>query len=450
MSVKITVIGAGYVGLTSAVLFALAGYKTYLIELNPDRLNAIKSGRSWFSEQGMNSLLQEALRRQMLEVVSSYEVAIPASDLVFSCVGTPDLPDGNSDLRQVFSAVEQTARYTSNRMLFVQKSTVPVGTGQDVEKIFVGAGLDVLVLSNPEFLREGTAIYDSLFPERVVVGGEAKHCINEVFGVYQSLERERLEIADIAGVVPPKRPRQAHYLAMNRNSAELVKVAANAFLAMKISFANFIAVLADAGGADARTVLKAIGLDSRIGTAFLRPSLGWAGGCFPKDVKALINRSKHHGVVPDMLEATQGMNNRMRNHVQAKIEAARAGSLENVRIAILGLSFKEGTSDVRESAAIKFAYQLADAGADVRVYDPEAINEANMIHDRIYVAESIVDSCRDAEVIVVAVRWLQFLNFGLSEYAYLASNNAIFVDAVDAFDAMEVEAVGMKYIGIGR
>lgn len=445
----VTVIGAGYVGLTTAALFATAGTTTYLIELNPERLNAIKQGRSWFSERGLDPLVAEAVRSGKLIPVSSYEVAIPQSRIVFSCVGTPDFPDGSSDLRQVFSAAQDVAVHVEDRILFVQKSTVPVGTGQDVEKVFVEAGKRVEVLSNPEFLREGTAIFDSLFPDRVVVGGGDKAAIKEVFSLYRRIESDRSVIAAKAGIAAIEQPRQVEYMSMSRNSAELVKVAANAFLAMKISFANFIAVLADAGGADARTVLKAIGMDSRIGPAFLRPSLGWAGGCFPKDVKALINRSKHHGVVPDMLEATQSMNARMRGHMLAKIENRRAARVAGAEIAVLGLSFKEGTSDVRESASIKFAYQLADRGANVRVYDPAAIEEANM-DGRVRVEESLDAACRDAEVIVVAVRWEEFLGVPLDRYASLAQQGAILVDAVDGFNEHEVSNAGMAYVGIGR
>ena len=302
----------------------------------------------------------------------------------------------------------------------------------------------VEVLSNPEFLREGTAIFDSLFPDRVVVGGRDKAAIKEVFSLYRRIESDRSVIAAKAGIAAIEQPRQVEYMPMSRNSAELVKVAANAFLAMKISFANFIAVLADA-----RTVLKAIGMDSRIGPAFLRPSLGWAGGCFPKDVKALINRSKHHGVVPDILEATQSMNARMRGHMLAKIEDRRAARVAGAEIAVLGLSFKEGTSDVRESASIKFAYQLADRGANVRVYDPAATEEANM-DNRVRVEESLDAACRDAEVIVVAVRWEEFLGVPLDRYASLAQQGAILVDAVDGFNEHEVSNVGMAYVGIGR
>lgn len=470
MPPTVTVFGAGYVGLTTAALLAATGTKTYLVEPNPDRLDVIMQGRSWFSEDGLDPLVAEGIRSRKLIPTSDYQVPIRSSQIVISCVGTPDLEDGSCDLSQVFSVARQVADCAEGNLLFVQKSTVPMGTGDDVEKLFADAGKPVSVLSNPEFLREGTAIFDSLFPDRVVVGGADKWAIAKIFSLYRQIERSRLQIAAKAGIPTSQSgrmsclraiaakmgatralPERPNYLAMDRTSAELVKVAANAFLATKISYANFIATLADEGGADARIVLNAIGQDGRIGRAFLRPGLGWGGGCFPKDVKALIAASMRHGVLPDILDGASSINARMPDHILNKVENALGKSLDGARSAVLGLSFKEGTSDTRRSPAIKLANRANRRGSNVRVYDPVAVEEAKPDLDgSIAIAQSVTDACNGAEVIFVAVRWPEFLNASPADYAAMAQPGAIFVDAGDAFDRQEIEDAGLVYIGIGR
>ena len=443
----ITVLGAGYVGLTSAVLFAHAGYKVYLVEPLEKRLKIIKSGKSFFYEKGINELLEPAINDKRLIPTDNYAVCIPESDIVFSCVGTPDNPDGSSNLSYVFSAAEQTATHAKPGLIYVQKSTVPVGTGEKIEQLFVEKKVDVSYVSNPEFLRESTAINDTLYFDRVVAGGTNTKAVQSVLDVYHQLESRRDDIADLAGIDRVKQTGQ--YIATTRNSAELVKVASNAFLALKISFANSIEKLADAADADINQVMDAVGADPRIGRAFLNAGRGYGGGCFPKDVSGLISSALSYGVDLEIMQEAQNENDSMPGYIIGKLENAINGSLEGKRIAVLGLAFKAGTSDVRKSPGIKMCNLLHNHGTIVTAYDPQANEEAREDLDKGVMLHGTIDSAiKDVDAIIIATDWPEFLHYPLDDYR---SNHAIiFVDAVNRFSPTEVKTAGFTYIGVGR
>ncbi|HEY5695843.1 MAG TPA: nucleotide sugar dehydrogenase, partial [Candidatus Saccharimonadales bacterium] len=361
-----TVLGAGYVGLTTAALFAHAGYTVYLVEPEPRRLKIIKQGRSFFFEEGLDSLVHAAVQAGTLIPTNSYKHSIPKSSIVFSCVGTPDNPDGSSILTHIFAAASEAAALLAPGALYIQKSTVPVGTGQQVEALFAKTQKDITYISNPEFLREGTALVDALRFDRVIAGGRNKKATKKVFTLYQNLEKQRAHIARLAGITLTNS--KGNYIATDLPSAELIKVTANAFLALKISFANSIAQLADQVGADVTRVMDAVGADPRIGRSFLNAGRGYGGGCFPKDVSGLIMSGLEYGVNLDIMTAAQELNASMPGYVVEKTRTELGGDLTGQNVTVLGLAFKAGTSDTRRSPGVLIANILAKSGANVTVY----------------------------------------------------------------------------------
>ena len=443
---EITILGAGYVGLTSAVLFAHAGHKVHLVEPNPKRLEVIKSGRSFFYEHGIDTLLKPVIESGLLSPTDSYEESVPTSDVVFSCVGTPDNPDGSSNLTYVFAAAQETAKHAKPGIVYVQKSTVPVGTGERVMQQFSQANVDIAYVSNPEFLREGTAVEDTLYFDRVVVGGDNPEATEKVLNVYRALESRRDEIAALADVTANSQ--QGAYITTSLSSAELIKVTANAFLALKISFANSIAKLADAAQADINEVMDAVGADKRIGRAFLNAGRGYGGGCFPKDVSGLISSGLSHGIDLDIMSAVQATNASMPGYIVEKLKDALGGSLAGKKVAVLGLAFKSGTSDVRKSPGVAIANTLAAQQAVVTAYDPEANEEAE---EELVRSISLVDSLESAvasvDAVIVATDWPQFVNTPVSDFVNGAT---VFADAMNRFSSADVKAAGLTYIGVGR
>lgn len=444
----ITVLGAGYVGLTSAALFAHAGYKVYLIEPNPERLSIIKKGRSFFYEEGLDPLIELAIQTKNLIPTNSYEKSIPESSVVFSCVGTPDNPDGSSNLTYVFDAAAQTMKYAKPGLVYVQKSTVPVGTGRKIEAQFDENKKKIDYVSNPEFLREGTALYDTLFFDRVVVGGDDRESVDKVIDIYMELEQYRDHIAHIARI--PTGSRGDQYIATTLNSAELIKVTSNAFLALKISFANSIAILADKAGADVVEVMDAVGADNRIGRAFLNAGRGYGGGCFPKDVSGLIASGLDYGVDLEIMQAAQAQNNKMPGYIIDRLQDTLGESLKGKRIAVLGLAFKANTSDTRRSPGIAIANQLADYGAIVAAYDPQGMHEAKHdLTDEIILTESIDEAVTGADAVIIATEWKEFLDYPATDLAKHMKGTLVF-DAVNQYSALTTRSAGLTYLGVGH
>ena len=449
----LTIIGSGYVGVTSAAIFANAGYTVYVLEINPKRLAAIKEGRSFFYEENLDPLLQNAVQKGMLIATDAYAKAIPQSDIVFSCVGTPDNPDGSSNLQYVLAAAEEAARYAKPDLIYVQKSTVPVGTGNKLEKIFRTQKTAITYVSNPEFLREGTALQDSLWFDRVVVGGSDTGANTRVTDVYRQVVEQRDAIAQLSGVTAPATPPAAQYIATTLGSAELIKVSANAFLALKISFANSIAKLSDAVDADVTEVMDGIGADPRIGRSFLNAGRGYGGGCFPKDVSSLISSGLQHGVNLSIMQSASAENDAMPSYIVEKV----LGTLNNEsfsgkKVAVLGLSFKAGTSDIRKSPAIRIANILAEKmDANVHAYDPQVFADeaSGQLHSSVTLSNTINAALEDAEIAIIATDWKEFKEFPLASYAQLMRGTLI-VDAMNCLDPATVTAAGLRYMGVGR
>ncbi|MGH7237005.1 MAG: UDP-glucose dehydrogenase family protein, partial [Candidatus Saccharimonadales bacterium] len=340
----IAVLGCGYVGLTAAAVLACCDFRVWAVEINPDRLKAIKSGQSFFYEAGLNNLLKVALKSGSLTATDSYAAAIPVSSIVFSCVGTPDNPDGSSNLNYVFEAARSAAKLLAPQSIFVQKSTVPVGTGAKIEQILAGKNKAIGYVSNPEFLREGTSISDSLWFGRVVAGAGDKLAAEKVMNIYRTTLKSRDQVAALAKISAPEVVPKVQYITTSLASAELIKVTANAFLALKISFANSIAKLADQAGADITQVMDGVGGDPRIGRAFLNAGRGYGGGCFPKDVSGLIRSAEDYGVAMEIMQAASQVNESMPDYILGRAAKLIGGSFDGLKVSVLGLSFKAGTS----------------------------------------------------------------------------------------------------------
>lgn len=440
----VTILGAGYVGLTTAALLAQSDFKVFVVEPNPERLKAIQSGRSFFFEAGIDPIIKKGIDDGTLVATDSYEQAVPDADVVFSCVGTPDNPDGSSNLSYVYGAAEEASQYMKPGVIYVQKSTVPVGTGEKVIKLFADKGAAVRYVSNPEFLREGTAVYDTLYFDRVVAGGGDQQAVETVLDVYRQLEAHRDAIAQLGGIETGTR--KGLYISTKLNSAELIKVTANAFLALKISFANSIAILADKVDADIVEVMDAVGADERIGRAFLNAGRGYGGGCFPKDVSGLISSALSHNVDMEIMQAAQRLNASMSGYIVEKLQN-HLSKLDGKKVAVLGLAFKAGTSDTRKSPGVAIANLLQKHGASVTVYDPEANEEAKeTLHPTVKVCESADASLDGVDAAIIATNWNEFKD--LFESAEVLP--PVLFDAVNMYDSESFNKKDVSYIGVGR
>ncbi len=448
MNTTITVLGAGYVGLTTAALFAQLGHTVFVVEPNKERLTTIKSGKSFFYEDGLNELIADGLRQNTLIPTDSYEDSIPSSDIVFSCVGTPDHPDGSSNLTYVFSAAQQASKLMKPDAVYVQKSTVPVGTGDAIIK--ETSIQKTHYVSNPEFLREGTALIDTLWFDRVVCGGSNVQSLKRVIDLYKELEASRENIAKKANLTST--PSKGSYITTNLTSAELIKVTANAFLALKISFANSIAKLSDAVGADINEVMDAVGEDRRIGRAFLNAGRGYGGGCFPKDVSGLIMSGLSHGVDLDIMQAAQKTNDSMPAYIIEKLKTSLGDSLKGKKVAVLGLAFKKGTSDVRRSPGVKIANLLDHFEADVHAYDPKAAEEAEQdLRRNITLHDTAETAMKDCDALILATDWDELTSLSSDIVASKLKKKAVVVDAVNAYKySKRLKKHNLQYIGIGR
>jgi UDPglucose 6-dehydrogenase len=424
--------------------------KTYVVDPNLARLESVRSGKSFFYEEGLDPLVAEGIKQGLIIPTSSYGESVPNSDIIISSVGTPDNPDGSSNLSYIFAAATEAAKHLKPGAVYVQKSTVPVGTGVRVKQIFADAKVLAAYVSNPEFLRESTALSDSLWFDRVVVGGDDAEALEKITQVYRDIEKDRDAIAKLAGLTEPTNHQPGRYIAVRLESAELIKVTSNAFLTLKISFANSIALLADKVGADILEVMDGAGADSRIGRAFLNAGRGYGGGCFPKDVSGLVAAGLDQGVNLEIMRASQAVNEAMPAYIIEKLQNEMGGSLSGRTVAVLGLAFKAGTSDARRSPGVGMANVLANAGAQVRAFDPKANEEASESLDgKVAVTASLESALEGAEVVIVATAWPEFVSCSPEKYASYLSGG-IFVDAMNRFDMQALTDAGLRYIGVGR
>jgi UDPglucose 6-dehydrogenase len=431
---RVTMIGAGYVGLVSGACFADFGHHVTCVDKDAGRIAALKRGEIPIFEPGLADLVVTNMAQERL-AFSTTPDGIDEADAVFIAVGTPSRRgDGHADLSYIYSAVREIAPLLSPTAVVVTKSTVPVGTGDEIERILrdLRPEADMQVVSNPEFLREGAAIYDFKHPDRIVIGSD-----NEAAR------------AVMAEVYRPLYLNAAPLLCVSRRTAELIKYAANAFLATKITFINEIADLCERTGADVQDVARGMGLDNRIGGKFLHAGPGFGGSCFPKDATALLKTAHDHGVPLRIVETVAAVNDQRKRAMARKVLTALDGSIRGKTVAVLGLSFKPNTDDMRDSPSIPLITALHDLGAVVRGYDPAAMEAAKAYLPDVIYCGSAYEAAEGAEAVVIATEWEQFRALDLDRLRAIMARPVI-VDLRNIYRAEEMKRANFRYLAVGR
>src|SRR5580698_1666353 len=391
---RIAMIGTGYVGLVSGACIADFGHHVICVDKDPKKIEALERGEIPIFEPGLQDLVRNNVRDGRLSFTTATEEPVRHADAVFIAVGTPSRSgDGHADLSYVYDAAREIANALDGFTVVITKSTVSVGSGDEVERIIRERrpDADFVVVSNPEFLREGAAIYDFKHPDRIVVGTDDDRAKNVMAEIYRPLSLNQVPI-----------------MYTTRRTAELIKYAANAFLATKITFINEIADLCERVGADVQEVARGMGLDNRIGSKFLHAGPGFGGSCFPKDVRALIKTAQDHDVPLRILEAVSAVNDVRKRAMARKVAAQFAGSLRGKAVAVLGLSFKPNTDDMREAPSLALITGLQDMGARVRAYDPVAMEQAKTVLDDVVYCTDAYACADGADALVIATEWEQF------------------------------------------
>ena len=432
---KITMIGSGYVGLVSGVCFAEFGHDVVCMDLNADKIEGLKKGVIPIFEPGLEEMTLDNVKAGRLTFTTDIKAAVAGSDVVFIGVGTPTNKEtGHADLKYVYAAARDIAQAVEGFTVVVTKSTVPVGTGDEVERIIreTNPNADVAVVSNPEFLREGAAIKDFMIPNRIVVGIEEERARPVMTEVYRPLFIN-----------------QSPLMFTTRRTSELIKYAANAFLAMKITYINEMADLCEAVGANVQEVARGIGLDNRIGTKFLHAGPGYGGSCFPKDTLALVKTAQDFGAPIKLIEATVEVNDARKSKMTQKVIKALGGDVKGKTVAVLGLTFKPETDDMRDSPSITIIEELVAAGVTVRAFDPEGIENAKDVLPPITYCEGAYDAATGADAIVVVTEWNEFRALDLKRIKSVA-RGAVLVDLRNVYRKEEVARHGFTYTSIGR
>jgi UDPglucose 6-dehydrogenase len=432
---RITMIGAGYVGLVSGACFSEFGIDVTCVDKDVGRIEKLNAGEIPIFEPGLEQLVESNVAAGRLHFTADLAASVAAADAVFIAVGTPSRRgDGHADLTYVFAAAEEIAGALEGYTVIVTKSTVPVGTGRDVART-VGKknpGADFDVVSNPEFLREGAAISDFMRPDRIVIGTESKRARDLMRRLYRPLYLIETPI-----------------LFMSLETAELTKYAANAFLATKITFINEIADLCEAVGADVHDVARGIGLDGRIGPKFLHAGPGYGGSCFPKDTLALARTGEESGAPLRIVETVVGINDSRKKAMAERVIAACGGSLDRKIVAVLGLTFKPNTDDMRDAPSLDIVPALQAAGATVRAYDPEGMAEAKALLPGVVWCEDAYTTVEDADAVVIITEWNEFRLLDLERVKTLMKR-PLMVDLRNIYKPAEMADAGFRYLSIGR
>ena len=432
---RIAMIGSGYVGLVSGACFADFGHIVTCVDNDADKIAALGRGEMPIFEPGLAELVAKNVREERLFFTSSLPEPARSADVIFIAVGTPSRRgDGHADLTYVFKAAREIAGILDGYKVIATKSTVPVGTGDEVARIIAEVRPDAQfsVASNPEFLREGAAISDFKRPDRIVVGAEDERARKALADVYRPLYLNRQPL-----------------LFTTRRTAELIKYAANAFLATKITFINEIADLCERAGADVQDVARGIGLDNRIGTKFLNAGPGFGGSCLPKDTMALMKTAHDFGAPCRLVEAVSTINDQRKRAMGRKVIAACGGSVRGSTIAVLGLTFKPNTDDMREAPSIALITALQDAGAKVRAYDPEGMKQAHTILADVEYADSAYACIAGADALVIVTEWDAFRALDLQRVKALLKR-PVLIDLRNIYRPEEVTRHGFTYEGLGR
>ena len=457
---KIAIIGTGYVGLTTAVVFAYLNHDVTAVDKDESKLNLLHEGKSPIHEPGIQNLLEEV--QHTIRFTPNVAEAVPDAELILIAVGTPPKKNGEADTQHVEQAAREVAEVClpGRHYTLVVKSTVPIGTNQRVaevvETVFSARGIqgDVSVASNPEFLQEGLALQGALYPDRIVVGANSDEAVDTLRRLYKLILEQTFD-------APSEFPRPSAYhlppmMTTDPNSAEMIKYAANTFLALKISFINEIAGLCEKVGADVTEVARGIGLDARIGNQFLRAGLGWGGSCYPKDTAALLGVAAQSGYEMPITEAARTINFRQRQRIIEKLRDALK-TLKGKTIGILGLAFKPNTDDIREAPSLDIIRELVAEGVTVRAHDPIAIENTRCAlngndqsaNSALHFMEDIDELAYDADALVLVTEWDVYHRLQLRKLAK-QMKTPILIDGRNVYSPQEARAAGFHYIGIGR
>ncbi len=431
---RVTMIGAGYVGLVSGACFADFGHHVTCIDKDAQKVAALNRGEIPIFEPGLADLVEANVRQERLHFAVD-TASVSTAEAVFIAVGTPSRRgDGHADLSFVYDAVREIAPLLSAAAVVITKSTVPVGTGDEIERILRDKrpDADIQVVSNPEFLREGAAIQDFKHPDRIVVGTDNVRARAVIAELYRPLYLNASPIFYV-----------------NRRTAELIKYAANAFLATKITFINEVADLCEQVGADVNEVARGMGLDNRIGGKFLHAGPGFGGSCFPKDTTALLKTAQDHGVALRIVEAVASVNDQRKRAMARKVVAALDGSVRGKTVAVLGLTFKPNTDDTRDSPAIPLITALQDLGATVRAYDPAGMEQAKPQLQGVHYCDGAYAAAEGAHAIVIATEWEQFRALDLDRLKTVMAQPVI-VDLRNIYRADEMKRAKFRYVAVGR
>ena len=428
---NISVVGAGYVGLVTAACFAGLGNKVNLIEIDPDKVVALKQGHMPITEPGLPELWQRSHAEGRIDVTDSYIEGLLGAELAFIAVGTPSAHNGKPDLKYVRQAARNIAEAASGKLIVVLKSTVPVGTAEMVSEIlhqYSHNGDNFAVVSNPEFLREGLAVYDFMNPTRIVVGGEDSDAVDAVAALYEKIDSPVIKA--------------------DSKTAEMSKYASNTFLATRVSFINEIALLCDKCGADVKKVAQVAGLEPRCGDGYISAGLGWGGSCLPKDVRGLIYMAKTRKVPVPLVKAVQQINQRQPGLVVEKLRKL-IGDLNGKTIGVLGLSFKPGSDDMREARSLLVVSLLEDEGCRIKACDPAAMEEASKLMPRITCCDNPYQVANDSDALILITEWDEYKDLDMKKMASLMKH-AVMVDSRNLYDPDEMTRAGFIYEGIGR
>jgi UDPglucose 6-dehydrogenase len=432
---RIVMIGTGYVGLVSGACFADFGHQVVCVDKDEGKIAALKRGEIPIFEPDLDRLVETNVKAGRLSFTTELKGPVGEADAVFIAVGTPSRRgDGHADLTYVHAAAREIAAALKGFTVVITKSTVPIGTGDDVERIMreTNPGADVIVASNPEFLREGAAIRDFKHPDRIVVGTDDERAQKVITEIYRPLYLN-----------------QAPIMYTGRRTAELIKYAANAFLATKVTFINEIADLAERTGADVQEVARGIGLDNRIGSKFLHAGPGFGGSCFPKDTRALVKTAQDYDVSLRIVEAVLAVNETRKRAMARKVAAALGGNLRGKTVAVLGLAFKPNTDDMREAPSIPLITALIDQGANVRAYDPESMQQARSELPDLHYCDDAYTCAKGADALVIVTEWEQFRALDLKRLK-AELKQPIVVDLRNIYRPDEMIAHGFSYDSVGR
>ncbi len=424
---RLAIIGTGYVGLTTGACFAHLGHDVVCADVDADKVERLRRGEIPIVELGLDRLVAEGMRAGRLSFVVGAANAVGDAEIVFLCVPTPQGEDGSADLSYIEDAAREISPHLPFESVVVNKSTVPVGSTRVVERVLDRP--DVMVVSNPEFLREGSAVQDFLHPDRIVVGSTDQAAAIKVSSLY-------------LGVAAP-------VIVTDPASAETIKYAANAFLATKLSYVNAVAAICEGVGADINDVVLGLGYDHRIGRDFLRPGPGWGGSCFPKDTRAMLRIAEDAGYRFDLLDGVVAVNEEQFERVAAKVRDGAGGSLDGRTIGVWGLTFKAGTDDLRESPSLAVISRLLEAGAHIRAHDPTVSGPKPGLSDGIDICTDPYAVCEGADVLVVLTEWDEYRWLDPKKVADIVTRRSV-VDARNMLDRNEWTRLGFHYQGIGR